>query len=393
MKHDYSIRPPRDGDELAALNGVFQQVFDFPPRRGEEYAAHLGREHYRMLFAGDELIGGHAMIEMGQFFGGRSVPTIGISLVAVAPHRRGRGAGAFLMKQAVREMHGRGVALSTLYPATLPLYRAAGYEHAGTRWEITQPLGTIDIIDRDLEIRPIGEHDDEMIRRLHRAEAMAHHGTLDRSDFMWWRQRIPRGVTAFGQLLLADDEPEGYVYYTHQPRDGHPPYDIAVSDVVVRTERAARRLLSFFADHRSMAGQVRLFRPPNDPLLSVLPEQSYRIELDMKWMLRIVDVEKALTARGYPPELTAAMHLDVRDDLLDANSGRFVLRIKDGRGEVEPGGEGTLDIDIRGLAMLYSGFHPATQLLGTGLLRADSADARAADHVFAGPMPWMTEVF
>jgi predicted acetyltransferase len=138
---------------------------------------------------------------------------------------------------------------------------------------------------------------------------------------------------------------------------------------------------------------VRLFRPPNDPLLSLLPEFSYRIELDMKWMLRIVDVRKALGARGYPPELTAELHFNVADDLIEANRGRFVLRIEDGRGEIESGGDGKLDIHVRGLAMLYSGFCPASQLLATGLLRADPADARAAGTAFAGPLPWMTEVF
>jgi predicted acetyltransferase len=393
MHHTYSVRPPHDEDELAALNRVFQPVFNFPLERGEQYAAQLGREHYRMLFAGDELIGGHAMIEMGQFFGGRSVPTIGISLVGIASHRRGRGAGAFLMKQVVREMYERGVALSTLYPATQPLYRAVGYEQAGMRWEVTQPLDTMNPLDRGLEMRPIENDDDETVRHLYRAEAITHNGALDRSDFMWWRQRIPRGVTAFGQLLLADGEPEGYVYYTHQPREVHPPYDIAVSDVVVRTERAARRLLSYFADHRSMTGQVRLFRPPNDPILALLREQSCRIALDIKWMLRIVDVAKALTARGYAPDVTAELHFSVRDELVKSNQGRHVLRIRDGRGEIESGGEGRLDIDIRGLAMLYSGFCSATRLLTTDLLRGDPADARAADPAFAGPMPWMTEVF
>jgi predicted acetyltransferase len=393
MSHTYTVGPARDDSQFEALMAILRLVFSFPPERGQRYADQLGHENFRVIRAGDEPVGGLALIHMGQFFGGRSVPSVGISVVGIAPHFRGRSAGRCLMRQTVEALHRQGATLSALYPATQPLYRSAGYEQAGGRWEITLPLSAINISDHELQMRPLDEQDAETVADLYRADVMHHHGPLDRNDFMWWRVREPRGDIAHGQLVHADGEPEGYIYSVQRPNEGFPPHHLAISDMVARTPRAARRILTFLAEHRSMADRAVFQRPPADPLLCLLPEQSARTGLEMKWMLRIVNVEKALSARGYAPPVTAELHLNVHDDLIEPNNGRYVLRIRDGRGEVESGGEGRLDIDIRGLAMLYSGFSSATDLLATGLLRGNADDARAADAVFAGPLPWMTDIF
>lgn len=393
MSHSYTVGPARDDSEFQALMEILRVVFSFPPERGQRYADQLGHENFRVIRAGEELAGGLALIHMGQFFGGRSVPSVGISVVGIAPHFRGRGTGRFLMRQTVEELHRQGSALSALYPATQPIYRSAGYEQAGGRWETTLPLNTIAISNHELQMRPLDDQDAEIVAQLYRADVARHHGPLDRNEFIWARVREPRGDAAHGQLIHDDGEPEGYIYYVQRPNEGFPPHHIAISDVAARTPRAGRRILTFLSEHRSLADRAIFYRPPSDPLLCLLPEQSGRTELEMRWMLRIVNVEAALAARGYAPPVTAELHLNVHDDLIEPNNGPFILRVKDGRGEVARGGEGRLDIDIRGLAMLYTAFASPTQLLAAGRLRAAPEDAVQAEAVFAGPLPWMVDIF
>jgi hypothetical protein len=43
------------------------------------------------------------------------------------------------------------------------------------------------------------------------------------------------------------------------------------------------------------------------------------------------------------------------DELFTHNNGRFVLRVFDGRGSLEPGGRGTLPLDIREFAAAFTG--------------------------------------
>src|SRR5262245_51321796 len=57
-------------------------------------------------------------IPMGQYFGGKSVPMMGIAGVAVAPEARGRGIARQLMEETIRECHREGWALSGLYAST-----------------------------------------------------------------------------------------------------------------------------------------------------------------------------------------------------------------------------------------------------------------------------------
>jgi predicted acetyltransferase len=113
-------------------------------------------------------------------------------------------------------------------------------------------------------------------------------------------------------------------------------------------------------------------------------------------MLRVVHVAKALAARGYPDGVEGELHLEVRDDVLPANQGRYMVRVAGGRGEVTPGGRGELKLDVRGLAALYAGYLAPAALRAIGFLEVEGAGEAVlatAARVFAGPEPWMPDFF
>ena len=86
------------------------------------------------------------------------------------------------------------------------------------------------------------------------------------------------------------------------------------------------------------------------------------------------------------------MVIEVRDDFLPANSGRY--RIGDGPARrVDETAELTLGVDA--LAALYLGDVAASALATAGRLRAAKADAlRVADRLFAVPdSPWCGTFF
>ena len=113
-----------------------------------------------------------------------------------------------------------------------------------------------------------------------------------------------------------------------------------------------------------------------------------------RWMLRLVDVPTALSLRGYPSCLSATLDLHVHDDLFPENTGNWRLKIQSGIPTVIPGGEGKIRLNVRGLATLYSSYCTATELMRTGRLEAVvSSDVEIADQAFAGPPPWMPEIF
>ncbi len=326
-----------------------------------------------------EVMGGASLVPMGQFFGGRSVPMIGVAAVAVAPEWRGRGAAVAVMREAVREMRARGAAISVLYPALQELYRLVGFEQAGARYETAVPGRLINIRGREpgLRVRTVAGGDDPAIRAAYAAGAAPVDGHLDRGEYIWTRVRDFRGVKAEGFVIEAQGGAiEAYIFFSQRATD-HPTlrHNLNVHDMAAATPRAARHLLGFLADHRSMTESIVWHGPAAGPLHALLPEQVYRVALHEHWMLRVIDAPAAFAARGYPPGLAAEAHLEIGEDpLVPENAGRWVLRVRDGRGSLERGGSGAVRVSLRGLAPLFTGHLSARSLRLAGHLQAEDAD-------------------
>jgi predicted acetyltransferase len=301
------------------------------------------------------------------------------------------------MREYVAEMRVEGFAVSTLYPATQPVYRKAGYERAGAEYRVAVEAKAMAGGDLKARLRPSSAADEPAIEECYRRRARLSNGNLDRSRFTW--DRILRPLTESTSSWVVDGEAgiEGHVCYVVReiPSGSGASYKLWCPDVVALTPRAARRMVSFFADHRSTTGEIAWRGSPADPVLAVLREQhDVLVRIWDVWMLRILDVAWALSSRGYPPVVAGEVHLDIaRDEAVPENVGRFVLRVADGRGQVERGGHGTLRTDIRGLAAMYTGFHSAADLRAGGFVEADDAALVAASAVFAGPQPWMADHF
>jgi predicted acetyltransferase len=98
--------------------------------------------------------------------------------------------------------------------------------------------------------------------------------------------------------------------------------------------------------------------------------------------------------RGYAPGVRAEVHLEIADELLPKNSGRWTVAVEGGRASsVVKGGRGGLRLDIRALAPLYSGLISAAQLRVLGQVEGDDEAVAAADAAFAGTAPWKSDMY
>jgi predicted acetyltransferase len=384
--------PPRDEQELSAAADIMMHSYAMAPADAAAWTQRVGMKDLRLLREGGRVVGTLVFIPMGQWYGGRDVPMVGVGGVGVSPLYRGQGTATRLMQGVLREARESGAPLSALYPATQPLYRRVGYELAGARYEVRVQVPGIDARERTLALRPIEERDEAAVIACYQHMARARQGWLSRGPYVWSRVRAPRVGMAHGYLVEGASGVEGYVYLVRKQTVGFKQEMIA-SDLVANTPAAARRLLSFLGDHRSLATEVSWFGGADDPLLLLLREQTYSVKLDMQWMVRVLDVAKALEARGWPAGLSGALHLEVEDDLFPENQGRFVLEVSDGVARVRRGGDGRLRTHVRGLAPLYTGFWSAEVLRAMGALEADDASVRTAGALFSGPQPSIRDMF
>lgn len=383
---DYTIAPPNDG-EHETLRAIIGRSLHFPAPAMAYWYEGIGAEHFRAIRAGGNAVGGLGILRMGQWYGGRAVPVAGISAVGIAPEWRGRGAASTLLRASLQELHAEGMPLAALYPSTLPVYRKAGFERAAQIITYDVLLAILDA-RTPLDIVPANP-DDAAIRALYARAVAGRNGALDRHPFVWQRTLAPFGLDAQMYRFVRDGATEGYVAYAQEGRSD----PLTVLDWACLTRDAMRTLLGFLAGHRAMIASARLRGGPQEPLLHLLAEPRATVARRLELLLRMLDVPGALAARGYPPHLRADLHLAVEDDLLPENTGRFVLRVADGRGTVERGGAGTFDLGIRALASLYSGFLTPHNLAILGELTAPDADLTLAAAIFGGPAPWLADMF
>jgi predicted acetyltransferase len=239
-------------------------------------------------------------------------------------------------------------------------------------------------------VTPLGAGDAPAVEALYREVARARNGYLDRGPYVWQRVREPRSGEARGYAVRNGSALEGYVYL--QQRGAEDQRQLVITDFVAVTPGALRRLLRLVADHQSTIKTTIFHGAAHEPLLFVLAESAGRVELTDHWMLRIVDVEKALSARGYrAPDAT--VDFSITDQQIPENSGSFRLEVERGTPRVTRGGAGSVRLDVRGLAALYTGFLPPADLARAGLLHANESELVTLSDLFGGSSPAMSDFF
>lgn len=395
MSHTFEMfDAPRDLDVVARMVAL---SFSGTPDKTKEWLASGGHENLRVVREGGRAVSSLLQIPMGAYFGGRSVPLLGVAGVAVAPESRGRGLAEFLMRSFIRSAHEQGWALAGLYASTHTLYRKIGYEHAGHRFQYTVPFVRIDAArarEDGWTVVALGESDEADVRACYAAFARRFEGALDRGPYIWSRLRKLREdvYTGFG-IRDASGTLRAYVFLTQQRSGTTGRHDVILSDLVFLDADAGRRLWNLLRDFQTMGESVVFYGGPTHPALQLLNQQRHEVKLKDDWLIRVVDARKALEARGYSPAVRAELQLEIEDELVPANAGRFVLRVAEGRGSLHPGGKGSIRVSARGLATLYSGFNSPTQARMLGLVDGPEAELERADSVFARSTPWMSDMY
>ncbi|AUB41079.1 putative acetyltransferase [Nostoc flagelliforme CCNUN1] len=378
--------------DIQQLGTIFEQCFISGLGGEEAYINLIGVENFRIIRKSEQLVGGLATLDMGQWWGGVRVPMTGIAVVGIAPEYRGSGGAIALMQHTLKELYDRGIPLSALYPAAQSLYRKVGYEQGGSwcNWQVA--TNTIHLREQPLPLQPVVPINNQVFHELYQQQARLTHGYLDRHPAIWEGLiQADKNEVVYAYFIGTKDQPEGYIIFTQKrTQDGE---IIFVKDWVLRTVAAAQTFWSFLASHRSQIQQVRWKSSAIDSLTFVLPEQTAKMSSQFRWMLRVVDLVKALEMRGYPSGIETELHLEIQDNLLDANNGKFILSVANGRGEVTKGGKGELQLDVRELAPIYTSLFTPYHLQISGKLHGTETAISAATQIFAGSSPWVADFF
>ena len=332
----------------------------------------------RLLAAydGQRLVAMARITAFRQWWHGEAMPIAGVGGVVVAPEYRGSGVGRQLMTEILGRAADHGYPLSALYPTTAPPYRAVGFELAGRQHFVTVPAEAVRTIApaNRVTVRRVGPDD---VADVMATVAGVHAQHLDCGPIEWPSHDVAEWLGEEETFAyLADD---GFVAYRW---DGSK--TLAVDVIVGDSENTVRSLWALVGSGSSVARAIRACVPPDDSVRLLTRDLAVTADKDVWWLLRVVDAPAAVAARGFPHGVEVEVPVTVADPLLTGNSGDWLVQVRDGRGQLVPGGGGGLELTANGFAALFAGTR-VSRLRQAGLATGGDPDLDGMlDAAFAG---------
>jgi predicted acetyltransferase len=312
---------------------------------------------------------------------GARLPIAGLTWVCVHPQFRRQGLLRTMMDAHFAHCLERGEAVSMLYAAEPIIYGRFGYGLGARQVQLTIPRGAA--------LRPVDtsgltvriEHFDF---QTHGALIARLHGAIDRPGWVTrptedhqrsFLSEVPMRKGDFETLRILvverDGEPVGYALFRRRFAWGHggPTGMVRVVEVAAEEPAIAHVVWSRMVDFDLTTEVVTPQLAPDDPLFSMLID--YRatkpVTQDNLWV-RLVDVGAALAGRRYRADVDVV--LEVADEVLPANAGRWLVRARAGQRPEATRTDRTADLAlaVRELGAVYLGGISLVELAAAGLV-------------------------
>jgi predicted acetyltransferase len=346
---------------------------------------------------------------------GAMAAAAGVSMVAVLPSHRRRGALTGLMRRQLDDIAERGEAIAALFASETEIYGRYGYGRAS--WHLFLKLGrgygrlaATAPADPALRLRiaePRSVHAE--MGKVYELAMAERPGLYARTE-PWWERLThdpDSDADPIMRCVLAEDDsgPRGYALFTSEGRweqgaflpDGE--MDLHES---IATDPAAAAAVWADLLSRDLITTFRLhMRPVDDPLLDLLADSRQgRPQLSDGLWIRLVDVGKALAQRRYACPVDVV--IEVTDELCPQNQGRW--RLTAAATSVPSGFSGTcerttapadLALPVRALGAAYLGGTRLGQLAAAGLVTEVTPGSVAALSTAMSwdPAPWCPMIF
>ncbi|HZD17822.1 MAG TPA: sterol carrier protein domain-containing protein, partial [Actinomycetota bacterium] len=195
--------------------------------------------------------------------------------------------------------------------------------------------------------------------------------------------------------IAPDGSVEGYVSFVTQKADGDldVSFVVACRHLVASTIEGYASLLAYLRSFRGLGQTLRFTGQPADPLAMLVEEQRVKPAWTFRWMLRLLDVKRALEARGYPPVSGEAI-VAIEDGHFPDNHGPWRISVEDGEVHVEPAeGAHVRPMQLGTFSSMFSGYLSPFDAARFGLVDPDDPAVPFLARLFAGPAPFMLDFF
>lgn len=294
---------------------------------------------------------------------------IGVAGVAVPGEYRHAGVGKAMMREALKRMRERGIAVATLYGFRESYYRQFGYEVCGLRYRITCPHECMPRLQPDLPIRRINPDDLSPIKPCYETFARNHSGMWLRTDH-YWKRRLGKSPP---MIYAAGDPVEAYCWTS---MEGSFWDELRFGEVVWSTPRGYHSILALMEGLAINRGSIVWNEPTRSPFVAEFMQEKTLVATERLIMYRAVDVPQSV--RSLSPvsaDVSGSFSIEVDDVLLPENRGPWRITYGNGKVQVEKQSEpADIGMSIKRFSQLLMGEPNAHTLADCGLMRLGRAE-------------------
>lgn len=359
------IRNLYSGD-IEKLIELWSQSFVIPLDQVSSWVNEKNIKNCIGLFEKNKLISALNIIPFEFYIRGKILTLSGIGGVATFPEYRGKNYIHYLLSEALRISKEKGLFFSMLYPFSYEFYRNFGWELGGFQRKYIRKTYTIPKFEKIEMVKRIPLEEWKIIKRIYEKYVISFTGPIKRTEERW-ENLIFRTKDLTYLYIWEDTEPQGYLLYSI---DTIPTRRILVREMICLNISSYKGFLALFSRQSMNIEEVQWVTPINDLTSFVLPNPRGECYIEPTFMIRIVDLVKAIENIYFSEELNEVLKIEVKDPYGIWNEGVWEIEIKNGKGKIEKGKEKDISLSINTLSQIFSGILSPIKAFQLGFLEA-----------------------
>ena len=331
------VRPPRLTDGPRLLD-MFKEAFAETETNWDEF---VKREEYEyekgVIVCVDNNLAAHAYsYDYDVYLRGNVIPMSGIAGVATFSEFRRRGfakmAIEYLLKRAFDEEKGGAI----LYPFLVDFYRKLGWETTPIHFYIRLIPSKIGLTGppQSIEFSTFTEEHIKEVNELYTKIAKQKYSLIVRTKKNW-KRLLKKALSKV--IIRENGKIVGYIFTRHRfvPFWDFPfnKSRVIITEWLAETPNAIKAIFWYIKLFENTTKEVVL-RLPNMheiPIHLFLSNLDYDLNSNNSLMGRVVSPKILLSKMSWPEDLTIKLTFQLKDEILQENTGTWKLEIENGR--------------------------------------------------------------
>lgn len=324
------------------LTELWSQSFILPYEQVSTWVNEKSIRNCIGAFENNKLVSALSIIPFDFYIRGRILGLSGIGGVATLPEYRGKNYVHTLLKESIRISREKELIFSSLYPFSFEFYRIFGWELAGFQKRYKRKTYNLGKFKEIENVKRIPLEDWKLIKPVYEKYAKNFTGPIRRTEERWESIIFRNRTLTYLYVYEEEGEIRGYLLYSVE-KDSNM-NKILVREMITLNISAYKGFLGLFSKQSMNIEEVEWTTPLEDLLPYIVPNPRGECVIEPTFMLRIIDVKKALSFLKYDEKIKEKVTIYLEDEYADWNNGVWEIEIENGEGNIKK--TDTQDYDI-----------------------------------------------